>query len=322
MSDEFTPDTESTPYEPELGPHSAPEPALLPEVMQTSDEPAPLFQSFTQPEIVVPKRIPHLGHLALLVAFLTFSFLIMTVTILFSVYLQSHNLSNLDRIKTDVYYILGSEAILYVVTLALSLIVFPFFWNKGFFAGIHWRAATARRLFWRLILIAVGCIALAMIDDKFLPGPKNAPIDDMFRTPGAAWLMFAFGVTFAPFFEEIAFRGFLLPALATAWDWVIEKTTGQPAPPLDTDGHPEWSISAMVAASIATSLPFALVHAQQQGWSLGPFILLSTISLILCAVRIKTRSLAASTLVHACYNFILFTSALIASGGFRHFDKM
>ena len=134
--------------------------------------------------------------------------------------------------------------------------------------------------------------------------------------------MFAFGVTFAPFVEEVAIRGFLLPALATAWDWVVEKSTGRPAPPLDANGHPEWSISAMVAASIATSLPFALMHAQQTGWSPGPFILLSTVSLILCAVRVQTRSLAASTLVHASYNFILFTSALIASGGFRHFDKM
>jgi membrane protease YdiL (CAAX protease family) len=39
-------------------------------------------------------------------------------------------------------------------------------------------------------------------------------------------------------------------------------------------------------------------------------------------VRLKTRSLAASTLVHACYNFIIFALALIGTGGFRHFDKM
>jgi uncharacterized protein len=40
-------------------------------------------------------------------------------------------------------------------------------------------------------------------------------------------------------------------------------------------------------------------------------------------VRLKfTRSLAASTLVHACYNFIIFSLALIGTGGFRHLDKM
>jgi membrane protease YdiL (CAAX protease family) len=314
-------DLDFTPHEPEPEPLPAPE-QTLPQVVQIADAPAELFQSWSQPEIVLPARIPHLGHLALFAAFLVFGVLCMTVLILIAVYVQFHNLSRLDLIKTDVHYILGSEAILYLVTLALSFIVFPLFWNKSFLAGIQWRGVTARRLRLPLIAIAVGCIILAVIDDKLLPGPANAPIDDMFRSPGAAWLMFGFGITFAPFFEEIAFRGFLLPALATAWDWSIEKGIGKPAPPLDANGHPQWSIFAMVAASIATSLPFALMHVDQQGHSLGPFILLVFVSLILCAVRLKTRSLASSTLVHACYNFILFSTALISSGGFRHLDKM
>jgi membrane protease YdiL (CAAX protease family) len=78
----------------------------------------------------------------------------------------------------------------------------------------------------------------------------------------------------------------------------------------------------MVIASIFTTLPFALVHADQQGHSLGPFILLIVVSLILCAVRLVTRSLAASTLVHACYNFLLFFFMLIGTEGFRHLEKL
>src|ERR1035441_9802270 len=64
-----------------------------------------------------------------------------------------------------------------------------------------------------------------------LPSPAKAPIDEMFRSPGAAWLMLVFGVTLAPFFEEILFRGFLLSTLATAWDWAIEQGTGKAPPP-------------------------------------------------------------------------------------------
>jgi hypothetical protein len=37
------------------------------------------------------------------------------------------------------------------------------------------------------------------------------------------WLIAIFGVTVAPAFEELAFRGFLLPSLASAWDWVIQR---------------------------------------------------------------------------------------------------
>src|ERR1035437_5137888 len=120
----------------------------------------------------------------------------------------------------------------------------------------------------------------------------------------------------------MAFRGFPLPALATACDWVGERFTRKRPRPLDGDGHPQWSIPAMGIASILTSLPFALIHGEQTGKSLGPFLLLVVVSLVLCAVRLKTRSLAASTLVHACYNFILFSTALISSGGFRHLDKL
>jgi membrane protease YdiL (CAAX protease family) len=78
----------------------------------------------------------------------------------------------------------------------------------------------------------------------------------------------------------------------------------------------------MAVGSVLTSIPFALLHVDQQGHALGPFLLLILVSLILCMVRLKTRSLAASTLVHACYNFILFSVEFIATGGFRHFDKM
>ena len=78
----------------------------------------------------------------------------------------------------------------------------------------------------------------------------------------------------------------------------------------------------MVIAAIATSLPFALVHAEQQGHALGPFLLLIAVSLVLCAVRLVTRSLAASVVVHACYNFLLFSLMMVGTAGFRHLEKM
>jgi membrane protease YdiL (CAAX protease family) len=233
-----------------------------------------------------------------------------------------NGVSSIDQIKTNVTYLLGSEAILYLVAFILSFFLFPLFWGKGFFAGIHWRGRTAWHWNWLLALISLGCFGLAMLVELLMPGPEHAPIEDLFRSPGAAWTMFFFGVTLAPFFEEMFFRGFLLPSLATAWDWSVEKSTGKAALPLDEDGHPQWSLGAMIAAAIPTSLLFALIHADQQGHTLGPFLLLVTVSLILCAVRLKTRSLAASTIVHSCYNFMIFATMLISTGGFRHLDKM
>jgi membrane protease YdiL (CAAX protease family) len=282
---------------------------------------APEFQGFSIAP-PPPARIPHLGHLALLSAFLLFGFVCMMAAMGIALLVHFDGVSDIDQIKTNVIYLLGSEAILYLVAFALSFFIFPLFWQKSFFAGIHWRGRTALHWSWRLAAIAVGCFGLAMLVEWLLPGPEHAPIEDLFRTPGAAWTMFFFGITLAPFFEEIFFRGFLLPSLATAWDWIVEKSTGKTALPLDENGNPQWSLAAMIVAAIPTSLLFALIHADQQGHSLGPFLLLVTVSLILCAVRLKLRSVAASTLVHSCYNFLIFSVMLIGTDGFRHFNKM
>jgi membrane protease YdiL (CAAX protease family) len=160
------------------------------------------------------------------------------------------------------------------------------------------------------------------VGNAVLPFPKHAPIDKMFSTQRDAWLLMSFGVLLAPLFEEMIFRGFLLPAFATAWDWCGERLTHHPPRPLDSNGHPTWSLAAQIFSALIVSAPFALMHSAQVGAAWGPISLLYCVSLILCAVRLLTRSLAASTLVHATYNFLLFGVMLVETGGFRHLDKL
>jgi hypothetical protein len=109
-----------------------------------------------------------------------------------------------------------------------------------------------------------------------------------------------------------------LPAFSTAFDWLGEKLSSRPAPALLENGHPRWSIPAMIFASVVTSAIFALFHLSQNGNALGPMVLIFSVSLILCAVRLGTRSLAASTLTHATYNFTLFLIMAISTHGFQH----
>jgi membrane protease YdiL (CAAX protease family) len=302
----------------------APGPSLLGtgEGTASSAAPWPLSPSFAPADSAPPARIPHMGHLALLAAFVAFGFVCMMVAMGIGLLVHFDGVTKIDQIKTHIIYLLGSQAVLYLAAFVPSYFLFPLFWQKSFFAGIHWRARTALHRSWLLGVIAVGCFGLAMLDEVLLPGPEHAPIEDLFRTPGAAWTMFFFGITLAPFFEEVAFRGFLLPSFATAWDWIVEKSTGKAALPLDENGHPQWSLTAMMVAAVPTSLLFELIHADQQGHSLGPFLQVLAVSLILCAVRLKLRSVAASTLVHAAYNLLIFSTMLISSGGFRHLDKM
>jgi membrane protease YdiL (CAAX protease family) len=282
-----------------------------------------LFQGYEQHPISRPARIPHFGHLALLgCGILPVAFLCTSLLTRSAIYFHLFGVSTLNAALTEIHYTLGSMAVLYLLTLLGCVIIFPLIWHKGFFAGVQWQGATAIRLRSSLLGAAFVCFLLALLSGWVMPGPTNAPIDKLFRTPVAAWLMFGFGVSFAPFFEEILFRGFLLPALCTAFDWTVEKVRDLPPTPLGANGHPEWSGAAMVTGSILTSLPFAYMHAEQTGHSAGPLILLVCVSLILCSVRLVTRSLAASVMVHACYNLLLFSLMVLGTSGFRHLDKM
>jgi hypothetical protein len=356
----------------------------------TSDP--PLFQSYAQPSARRIVRIPNFGHLLLLSLLIIVALSILAIALALASHFHLFGLRLSQKSATDLGFNLASEAILYLTTFGLSLFVFPMVWNESLFAGLQWRGRVALSKFGPLAAIALGCFGLAGLDEILMPGPANSPIEKMISSPGAAWMMFAFGVTMAPFFEEMLFRGFLLPSLCTACDWIVERFTAEqakipdanvrpsrnfgahlvaflimsiplwafsPRPAghyierivlvavwgagmalwwamtsgrttitmgstslLDANGHPRWSVSAMISGAVLTSLPFAGLHVDQQGHSLGPFLLLIVVSLILCTVRLKFRSLAASTLVHASYNFFIFSLTLAATGGFRHFDKM
>jgi uncharacterized protein len=351
---------------------------------------------FEAVDIHRPDRIPNLGHLVLLLVLVGFGGLFAGILSQIALHQHLFGVTNLQEAMTDVHYALGSEAILYLASLFACLIVFPLVWQKSFFSGIQWNFMTAWRLRWRLVAAAFACFVLALLNTLIVPGPSKTPIEKIFHTPGAAWLLFAFGVTFAPFFEETFFRGFLLPAFCTCYDWIAEHVARPTDLQTDLEGHvrwpvsaqvtaaiitaipfvglcafprshdiphiavrvlvvlawlagiglawllvdrrpalqaistavvdgnqhPVWSVPAMILVSLYTSIAFALMHGEQTAYSLGPFLLLIGVSLVLSAVRLSTRSLAASTLVHASYNFMLFFIMAVGTHGFRHMDKL
>jgi hypothetical protein len=296
------------------------------EPVPSADPELPLFRSFIEPEVHAwppsPVRIPNLGHVAILALLAAFGLVCSGLLTRAALHFHLWGIRNSQIALNDIHYTVGSMAALYLITTCAAVLIFPLVWKKSLFAGLQWNAPAALRRYRTLLSAAGACFVLAMLDEVLLPGPANAPIDKLFETRAAAWILFAFGVTCAPFFEEIIFRGFLLPALCTAFDWSVEMTTDIPAPPLDISGHPQWSLGAMVFASISTSIPFALMHAEQTAWSLGPFVLLVAVSLVLSWARLSTRSLAASVFVHAAYNFLLFSLMLIGTQGFRHLERM
>ncbi len=298
-------------------------PAVERDDAQSAPDSGPLlFQSWSGPEIPKIERIPNFGHLGILFLLAICGLFCAGLLARAALHWHLFGVSTLSQAADEIHFTLGTEGLFYLFTFLGCLLVFPLLWGKGFFAGLQWHGATALQYRRRLISAAGVCFILALVNGVLLPGPPNTPIDRIFRMPGAAWMLFAFGVTLAPFFEEIAFRGFLLPALSTAFDWFAERAEGATPRPVDENGHPQWSMPAMIIASIITSVLFALMHGDQTGYAVGPFLLLVCVSLVLCWARLSTRSLAASVLVHACYNFFLFSLMFLGTSGFRHLDNM
>jgi membrane protease YdiL (CAAX protease family) len=275
-----------------------------------------------EPQLPRTVRIPNFGHLLILLILVVFGWMCAGVLTLSALHFHLFGVSTIQTAVTEIHYTLGSMIVVYLGMFIPALIIFPMLWEKSFFAGVQWNGETALRFRGRLFAAAFICFVLAMLNGILMPGPDNAPIDKIFRAPGAAWLLFVFGITAAPFFEELFFRGFLLPTLCTAFDSISEKLHGEATPALEQNGHPHWSLASMAVSSVLTSIPFALMHAEQTGYSLGPLVLLLCVSLVLCWARLSTRSLAASVLVHASYNSLLFSFMLLGTSGFQHLDKM
>jgi membrane protease YdiL (CAAX protease family) len=262
------------------------------------------------------KRIPHLGHAALFFA-LAYFLINVCALVLFSVF---HVRLEVEVMEHHPGIALTSQALAYVLILVVAWWLFPRLWERPFLQGIHWNALAARRRWYWIVLGGIVLSAAAQTAERIFPSPQTSAFDDLLKTPHGAWMLAAFAVLLAPLTEEIAFRGFLLPALATAYDWLaLERTPAGLERWQNSSLH---SASAMIFAAVFSSVPFALLHSEQLSHAWGPLAVLYGVSLVLSFVRIRTHSVACSTLMHAAYNFSIFGVILISTGGFRHLEKL
>ena len=259
----------------------------------TSEEPAvtvPVFRPPTSPEDQTlffpnaegtpppdpPVRIPHLGHALL---FLAIAGVILLVIQLLSLGI-THSSATAAKDSFNAKFLVGSEAVSYLATLALSWVIFPLLWKRPFGEGIQINLDAARRNALRLVPMGVVLSFAVQAISSLTTLPKNIPIDKFFRTPSDVWLITAFGILLAPFFEEVCFRGFLLPAFAIAYDWLSLPRT--PA------AHEQWrstnrlTTAALIFSAVLTSILFAALHGQQTGYAWPVLTLLFCVSLVLC----------------------------------------
>src|SRR4051812_38173229 len=234
-----------------IDPSSLP-PATSPDESAVPGERMPIAPAV---EAQLPAATPHIGHtliFGLLVALA--GFVIGLGFELALLHIAPHMRETAEQMQTDPLLVIPVEALIYAIAGGASFLIFPLFWDRTFAEGIHWRAFIVRRSVWLLIGIGVATSVVVQLLSNFLPIPKELPIDKFFTHPLGVWLIAIFGVTVAPAFEELAFRGFLLPSLASAWDWVTQRARtprellgGHAAHPL---AEAEWRQQATINSSV------------------------------------------------------------------------
>jgi membrane protease YdiL (CAAX protease family) len=301
-----------------------------PEILTSPEVPGEL-QPLPPPPPPRPRRIPNFGHTVLFFTVAIVVLLLTSVSV-FALAMGLHLLGTEtpEQLLREPRLLIPSMAASYLIAGGIVWAIFTYLWQQPFARALHWNFAAVRR---RWVSLLVGGVVLSLAVQflsNYLPIPKTLPIDDFFRTSADVWLVALFGTFLAPVFEELAFRGFLLPSLASAYDWLRggkHRSNDEPVAPVVNNAvvhnnDQRWSIAALVVSCTLTSIAFALVHADQLAHAWAPLAVLFCVSLVLCLVRLWTQSLAASTLIHAVYNGTIFTILFFVTGGFRHLDKI
>jgi uncharacterized protein len=146
-------------------------------------------------------------------------------------------------------------------------------------------------------LVGIGLVTLLALQglERLLPLPQKSPFDQFFNRPVDAYAFAFLAIAFAPFMEELFFRGFLYPVLA--------RRLG------------------VAVGMVLTALTFAFIHIfEYKAW--GPVLIIFIVGMVLTAVRAKMKSVGASFIVHSIYNGIPIVAAIVASHGFHDLHKL
>jgi uncharacterized protein len=198
-----------------------------------------------------------------------------------------------QKILSDARVLVPAQAFAYCIVLFFIYRIVAGYKHLSFAEAIHWRWP----LRWPAFVGGGVVMAIALLGvERLLPMPKQLPIQQMFTTSTAAWMMVFLGVAVAPLLEELFFRGLLFPVLVR---------------------HLHLSVAVLLTAVL-----FALIHASQLGREWAPLLVLVMVGVVLTVVRWLAKSVAAAVLVHVGYNGTLFSLLYFATDGFRHLDKV
>ncbi len=169
--------------------------------------------------------------------------------------------------------------------IGITAFIVRFAYRLQFFEEMRWsRNYEAKN--GTLLVLGAGLAVSVMIVSNLFP-PSSPPIERMLNTPVAIALFGVFGIAFAPFLEEMMFRGYLFR--------VIEDL-----------------FSGSVAVR-ATALMFAMMHVPQLWGNWPGMLVLFGVGYILSEMRERTGSMIPCVVVHTAYNGTLFLGYILST---------
>jgi membrane protease YdiL (CAAX protease family) len=181
---------------------------------------------------------------------------------------------------------LAYQFLIYLLSLGALYLLISYRYRKPFWSSLKW---TLRfRGAWMLAgpPLAIGLVALGAV----LRAPQvSSPLENLLSDRRVLVFTALFVVIFGPAWEELLFRGFLLPLLARSlgvWPGIV-----------------------------VTAVPFALLHGAQSQWTWQNLTVIGVAGIVFGFVRSKTGSTIASAMVHSGYNFTLLVGYLVQHAG-------
>jgi len=178
---------------------------------------------------------------------------------------------------------LVAQLIWYALVFAMLYFILRVRYGRPFWRSLGWRFPFRGMplILFGGPLLAIGLgMAGALLQTPDVPTPFRAMLDNR-----PTFVLFTiFVIILGPLFEELAFRGFLMPLLVRSLGPAI--------------------------GIVLTAALFGCLHAPEYAWSWRHVLLITAAGAAFGWVRYRTGSTAASTFMHAAYNLTQFAGFL------------
>jgi uncharacterized protein len=188
-----------------------------------------------------------------------------------------------DAVRTLLF-----QSFMYVFLVGALYLVVAGRYGEPFLPSLGWTFPIPHAF----IVLAAGpalTIALSALGVLLRAPLDSSQIEVLIKSRASLAAIILFGVILAPIFEEMLFRGFLLPLLVRSMGPVL--------------------------GILLTAVPFALLHGAQNHWAWQPVLLIGIAGIAFGYVRYKTKSTTAAFLMHSAYNAMGFLGYTLTHWG-------